>query len=173
MNLPQVYPCSPSWTLLHPPSPYPPSGSSQCTSPKPEPGLATHFIHDIIHVSMPFSQISSPSPSPAESIRLILSSMINGLPRAFSSHSINKSAAEVSENTRCLLGSRPGAGTLFLLMFHGQNKPQVHLTRSEVEEIYSAFSGKDYNITGQRGIQGAMDSDKVNRLYHEETWLRK
>ena len=34
MNLPQVYLCSPSWTLLPPPSPYPPSGSSQCTSPK-------------------------------------------------------------------------------------------------------------------------------------------
>ena len=34
MNPPRVYPCSPSWTLLLPPSPYPPSGSSQCTSPK-------------------------------------------------------------------------------------------------------------------------------------------
>ena len=34
MNLPQVYTCSPSWTLLPPPSPYHPSGSSQCTSPK-------------------------------------------------------------------------------------------------------------------------------------------
>ena len=60
MNPPQVYMCSPSRTLLPPPSPYPPSGSSQCTSPKHpvsciEPGLATHFIHDIIHVSMPFS----------------------------------------------------------------------------------------------------------------------
>jgi len=48
-----------SWTLLPPPSPYHPFGSSQCTSPKHpvscvEPGLATHFIHDIIHVSMPF-----------------------------------------------------------------------------------------------------------------------
>ena len=28
MNPPQVYLCSPSWTLLPPPSPYPPSGSS-------------------------------------------------------------------------------------------------------------------------------------------------
>ena len=31
MNPPQVYMCSPSWTLLPPPSPYHPSGSSQCT----------------------------------------------------------------------------------------------------------------------------------------------
>ena len=34
MNPPQVYMCSPSWTLLPPPSPHHPSGSSQCTSPK-------------------------------------------------------------------------------------------------------------------------------------------
>ena len=75
MNLPQVYMCSPSWTLLPPPSPYHPSGSSQCTSPKHpvsciEPGLATRFIYDIIHVSMPLSQIIPPSPSPTESKRL-------------------------------------------------------------------------------------------------------
>ena len=62
MNPPQVFPCSPSSTLHPPSSPYPPSGSSQCTSPKHpvsciEPGLATLFIHDNIHVSMPFSQI--------------------------------------------------------------------------------------------------------------------
>ena len=40
--------------LNPPPSPYHPSGSSKCTSPKHpvsciEPGLATRFIHDILH----------------------------------------------------------------------------------------------------------------------------
>ena len=75
MNPPQVYTCSPAWTLLPPPSQYHPSGSSQCTSPKHpvsciEPGLATRFIYDIIHVSMPFSQIIPASPFPTESKRL-------------------------------------------------------------------------------------------------------
>ena len=80
MNPPQAYMCSPSWTLLPPPSPYHPSGSSQCISPKHpvsciEPGLASRFLHDILHVSMPFSQISPPSPSPTESIRLFYTSV--------------------------------------------------------------------------------------------------
>ena len=48
MNPPQVYMCSPSRTPLPPPSPFHPSGSSQCTSPKHpvsciKPGLATRF----------------------------------------------------------------------------------------------------------------------------------
>ena len=61
-------------------NPYHPSGSSQCTSPKHpvsciEPGLETHFIYDIIHVSMPFPQIIPPSPSPTESKRLFYTSV--------------------------------------------------------------------------------------------------
>ena len=57
MNPPQVYMCSPSCNLLPPPSPYHPSGSSQCTRPKHpvsciEPGLATRSIYDIIRISM-------------------------------------------------------------------------------------------------------------------------
>jgi len=66
MHPPQVYTCFPSWNPLPPPSPYHPSGSSQCISPKLpvsciEPGLAIHFLYDIIHVLMPYSQIIPPS----------------------------------------------------------------------------------------------------------------
>ena len=65
MHVPQVYTCSQSWTPLPTPSPYHPSGSSQCTSPKfpvfcLEPGLVIRFTYDIIHILMPFSQITPP-----------------------------------------------------------------------------------------------------------------
>jgi len=69
MNQPWVCMCSPSWTSLPHLSPSHPSGSSQCSSPEHpvsciKPGLAICFTYDNIHVSMLFSQIIPPSPSP-------------------------------------------------------------------------------------------------------------
>ena len=86
MHPPHVYTCFPSWTPLLPPSPDHPSGSSQCTSPKLpvsciEPGLAIHFLYDIIHVLMPFSQIIPHLPSPTELIRLFYTSVFLSLSR--------------------------------------------------------------------------------------------
>ena len=80
LNLPWVYMCSPSWTPLPLPSQSHHSGSSQCTSPKHpvsciKLGLAIRFTYDILHVSMPFSHIIPPLPSPTESKRLFNTSV--------------------------------------------------------------------------------------------------
>ena len=68
------------WTPLPPPSSSHPSGSSRCTSPEHpvsciEPGLAIRFTYEHLHVSMPFSHIIPPSPSPSESKRLFYTSV--------------------------------------------------------------------------------------------------
>ena len=80
MNLPRVYMSSQSWTPLIPPTPYHLSGSSPCTSPKDpvsciEHRLAIRFLHDSIQVSMPFSRIIPPFPSPTESKSLFYTSL--------------------------------------------------------------------------------------------------
>ena len=80
MNPPRVYMSSQTWTPLPPPTPYHLSGSSPCTSPKHpvsciEHRLAICFLYDIIHVSVPFSQIIPSSPSPTESKRLFYTSV--------------------------------------------------------------------------------------------------
>ena len=78
LSMPWVYMCSPSWTPLPPPSPSHPSGSSPDdlgASPKHpvsciEPGQAIRFTYDNLQVSIPFSHIIPPLPSPTESKRV-------------------------------------------------------------------------------------------------------
>ena len=72
MNHPQVYMCPPSQISLPPHTPTHPSGLSQCTGFEwpvsyIKLGLAIYFTYGNIHVSMLFSQIIPPSPSPTES----------------------------------------------------------------------------------------------------------
>ena len=91
MNPARVYMSSQTWNPLPPHSPYHLSGSSPCTSPKHPVScikhrLAIRSLHDSIHVSMPFSQIIPPSPSPSESkiplytsVSLLLSRIQGGM----------------------------------------------------------------------------------------------
>ena len=83
--------CSPSWTPLPPPSPYHPSGSSQCTSPEHpvrciKPGLAICFTYDIIHVSMPLSQITPPSPTESKRLLYISVSLLRSRIQGYRYH---------------------------------------------------------------------------------------
>ena len=83
LNLPWVYMCSPSWNLpstsLPIPSlwvipvhqPWAPEHPVSCVKT----GLAIHFTYDNLHVSMPFSHIILPSPSPIESKTLFYTSV--------------------------------------------------------------------------------------------------
>ena len=71
---------SPSWTPPPTYLPIPSLGSSQCTGPEHpvsciKPGLAICFTYGNIHVSVLFSQIIPPLPSPTESKRLFYTSV--------------------------------------------------------------------------------------------------
>ena len=68
MYPPQVYMCSPSLWVI-------PVHQPQASSIMHRTWTGICFLYDIIHVSMPFSQIILPSPSPTESKRLFYTSV--------------------------------------------------------------------------------------------------
>ena len=115
--------CSPSWIPLPPPSPSHPSGSSQCASPEHlvsciEPGLAIHFTCDNLHVSMPFSNIIPPSPSPTESKRLFYTS-VSLLLSCIQGYHFHLSKFHIYALVYCI-------GIFFLVYFTLYNRFQFH-----------------------------------------------
>ena len=76
MNQPWVYICSPSWPSLPIPSlRVIPAHQLWAPCLMHQPGLAIYFTYDNIHVSMLFSHITPPSPSPTESKKLFYTSV--------------------------------------------------------------------------------------------------
>ena len=79
MNLPQVYMCSPSWTLFPPPSPFHPSGSSQCTSP-------SFFQHLRYVIPLPLASIVCSEKSAVNLIKIPLYMISSFSVTAFKTH---------------------------------------------------------------------------------------
>ena len=85
MNWPQCSCVSPSWTPLPPPSPPHPSGWSQstdfdCLASCIELALVVYFTYGNMRVSVLFSQVIAPWPSPSESKTLFFTSLSLLLP---------------------------------------------------------------------------------------------
>ena len=118
-----VYMCSLSWPSLPSPSPSHASGSSQCTSPEHlvsciEPGLAIYFTYGNIHVSMLFSQIIPPSPSPTVSKNLFFTSVSLLLYRIYG-HCYHLSKFHIYALIHCMV-------FFFLAYFTLYNRLQFH-----------------------------------------------
>ena len=76
-----------TWTPLPPLTPYHLSASSPCTSPKHPVSCIEHRLAiRFLHVSMPFSQIIPPSPSPSESKSPLYTSVSLLLSRTLGHH---------------------------------------------------------------------------------------
>ena len=123
MNQPWVYMCSPYWPSLPPPSPLHPSGSSQCTSPEHpvsciEPRLEIYFTYDNLKVSMLFSQIIPPLPSPTES-NSVFSTSVSLLLSHIKGHCYHLSKFNIYALIYCI-------GVFFLTYFTLYNRLQFH-----------------------------------------------
>ena len=110
---------------LPPPSPDHPSGSSQCTSPEHpvsciDPGPAIRFTYGIKDVSIPFSQIIPPSPSPTESKSLFCTSASLLLSR-IQSYRYHLSKFHIYVLVHCI-----GVCFFFLAYFTLYNQLQFH-----------------------------------------------